>query len=203
MPSVPSDGARQTFVLQIVLQILHPEDAGDHGKGGTMMKTMAQFKRDAASGKMSLELLERNGSADFPDRLKGVRKVTKANSVEITLVNQKGEGSCMRLGRASLMEYDGDSLVMYNPGYRDLTEQETAILAEGQRIRAEYEQRNPYGNAYWTMKDYFKNCPCPWLAGFGTVRGKQLVYGRDEKKLIRDSDVKGDAVLKYHVYMET
>lgn len=166
------------------------------------MKTLAQFKRDAASGKMSLELFERYGSADFPDRLKGVRKVTKINSVEITIVNQKGDGSFMRFGSASLMEYDGDTLVMYNPGYRDLTEQEEAILAEWKKIQDDYMARNPYSDCYWKMKDYFKNCPCPWLAGFETVRGKKLVYERDNKRMIRDNAIKGDAVLKYRVYME-
>lgn len=165
------------------------------------MKTMVQFKRDAASGKMRLELFERYGKTDFPETFKGVRNVVKTNSVEITLVNQDGVKSVMRYGRASLMEYDGDTLVLYNPGYRDLTAQEESILAEWRKIKEEYVAKNPYGNAYWKMKDYFDNCPCPWLAGFEPVRGKELVYDGDKRK-IRDSSIKGEAILKYHVAMD-
>lgn len=49
-----------------------------------------------------------------------------------------------------MIEYDGNTLIVYQAGYRDLTEQEQAVLD---------------GETYWKMKDYFAKCPCPWMAG--------------------------------------
>lgn len=58
--------------------------------------------------------------------------------------------------------------------------------------------RNLYGDAYWKKKDYFKNCPCPWLAGYETVRGKYYKY--NGKILV--NQIRGNAILKYNVYAQ-
>ena len=159
------------------------------------MKTLAEFKRDAASGKMSLELLERFGSTNIIDRLKGVRKVIRTNTVSATLLCQDGAESELRFGSAKLIDYDGDTLVIYEPGYRDPTAQERFVLDEWQKISDEYLRQNPYV-PYWKMKDYFSKCACPWMAGFEPVRGKKYEYGR-----VRDNSVRGDTILKYRIYM--
>lgn len=161
------------------------------------MKTLAEFKRDAASGKMSLELFERFGSTEIIERLKGIRKVARTNTVAAMLVNQDGTESELRFGSAKLLEYDGDTLIIYQAGYRDLTEQEQSILDEWKKIEDEYFKRNPYGETYWKMKDYFAKCPCPWMAGFEIVQGKKYDYTGK----VRDNAIKGDAILKYRVHM--
>lgn len=165
------------------------------------MKTLAQFKRDAASGKMSLELFERFGSTEITDQLKGIRKVARTNTVGITLVNKDGTESQLRFTNAKLFEYTRDTVIIYKAGLRDLTEQEQSILDKWEKVKDEYIKQNYYAhdNLYWKMKDYFAKCPCPWMCGSKKVRGKMYCY---DGKVIDDA-VKGEPILKYHVYMET
>ena len=162
--------------------------------------TLAQFKRDAASGKIKLELVERYGKTgeEIPERIRGIRTVSRINIVAIFLANENGVESELRFDSAKLIEYDGKSLTIYERGERDLTEQEKKILADWQKIEDEYSKQNPYGNAYWKEKDYFKRYPCPWLSGYETVRGKYYNY----KGKILDSQIRGNAILKYNVYAQ-
>lgn len=162
------------------------------------MKTLADLKRDAASGKYSFEMVERFGKLgeEIPVRCRGIRTVQKVNTVEIVLVTADGLTSSLDFPPAKLMDYDGKSLTIYERGERDLTEQERKILADWQKIEDDYYRKNPCGDAYWKKKDYFKNCPCPWLNGYETVRGKYYNYNGK----ILDNQVRGKAILKYRVY---
>ena len=162
--------------------------------------TLAALKRNANSGKMKMEIIERYGKTgdDIIERLRGVRKVLRANSVALILQNLSGEESEMRIQSAKLIDYDGDFLTIYEVGERDLTEQEKAVLDEWQRIEKEYYEKNPYGEAYWKKVSYFEKCPCPWMSGFDTVNGKK--YQHNGK--VRDNQIRGAAILKYKVYME-
>lgn len=161
---------------------------------------LADLKRDAASGKIKLELVERYGKTgeEIPERIRGIRTVSKTNTVAIFLANADGVESELRFDSAKLVEYDGKSLTIYERGERDLTEQEQKILADWQKIEDDYYQRNPHGDAYWKKKDYFKNCPCPWLAGYETVRGKYYKYNGK----VLDNQVRGNVILKYNVYAQ-
>lgn len=138
------------------------------------MKTLADFKRDAASGKIKLEMVERYGKTgeEIPERYRGIRAIQSVNTVGIMLEIADGLTSSLDFPPAKLIEYDGKSLTIYERGERDLTEQERKILADWQKIEDDYYKQNPYGDAYWKKKDYFKKCPCPWLAGYETVKGK-------------------------------
>lgn len=162
--------------------------------------TLAQFKRDAASGKIKLELVERFGKTgdEIPERCRGVRTVQKVNTVGITLVTAEGLTSELRFESAKLFEYGGKSLTIYERGERDLTEQEQKILADWHKIEDDYYKQNPYGDAYWKKKDYFKKCPCPWLNGYETVKGKYYNYNGK----ILDNQIRGKAILKYRVYAQ-
>lgn len=161
---------------------------------------LADLKRDAASGKIKFELVERYGKTgeEIPERIRGIRTVSRINTVAIFLANADGVESELRFDSAKLVEYDGKSLTIYERGERDLTEQEQKILADWQKIEDDYYQRNPHGDAYWKKKDYFKNCPCPWLAGYETVRGKYYKYNGK----VLDNQVRGNAILKYNVYAQ-
>lgn len=162
------------------------------------MKTLADFKRDAAKGKIKLEMVERYGKSgdDIPERCRGIRTVQKVNSVGIMLATADGLLSELQFPAAKLIEYDGKTLTIYEKGERDLTEQEQKILDEWKKIENDYYEKNPYGESYWKKKEYFKNCPCPWLAGFESVRGKYYNYNGK----ILDNQIRGNAILKYNVY---
>lgn len=160
------------------------------------MKTLAEFKRNAASGKMSLEIIERYGKSgnDIPTRLKGIRKVAKINTVCAMLLNESGETSELRFECASLFEYDGETLVIYEPGMREPTDQEQAVL---KHIQAIYEKnRDTYNGGFWQVKDYVRNSPCPWMKLDKPIKGKMFINGK-----VRDNAIKGNVILRYKVYM--
>lgn len=54
------------------------------------MKTLADFKRDAASGKIKLEMVERYGKTgeEIPERCRGIRTIQSVNTVEMRRNNQ-------------------------------------------------------------------------------------------------------------------
>ena len=94
------------------------------------MKTLADLKRDAASGRMCLEFIERYGLTgdQIKSTMRGVRKVLGCNSVAISLLNNDGNISELRFGSAKLIEYDDETLTFYAAAHRELTEEEQANL---------------------------------------------------------------------------
>lgn len=162
------------------------------------MKTLADLKREAASGKIRFEMVERYGKTGdaIPERCRGIRTVEKVNTVAILLKTADGITSELRFDSAKLVEYDGENLTIFERGERELTEQEQKILDDWQKIEDDYYKQNPCGDAYWKKKDYFKHCPCPWLAGYETVRGKYYNYNGK----VLDNQVRGNAILKYHIH---
>lgn len=160
------------------------------------MKTMAELKREANSGKMALELVERYGSTEIIDRLKGVRKVLKANSAGLVLQNLNGEESRMDIKKATLMEYDGETLKIFNPGVRPLNSSEVATLAKADKARRDYEACYNGADGYYIYKRTLKESPFPYLAG-DTMRGCRFDRYNNQ---IFDDTIKGDAILVYKVH---
>ena len=163
---------------------------------------MAQLKRDVLSGKMSLALIERFGGNDekhIPERMKGNRKVIGMNTVAIKLLNHDGKESELRLESASLTEYDGETLTIYNAGLREPTEQEKDTLNKANQIVKEYNEKYPFGNGgFWIKKEFFEKSDCPWMEGFKTIKGKRYEPCKDK---VYDRKIKGDVILKYAVTM--
>lgn len=78
------------------------------------MKTLADFKRDVASGKIKLEMVERFGKTgeEIPERCRGIRAIQSVNTVEIMLETADGLTSSLDFPPAKLIEYDGKSLTI-------------------------------------------------------------------------------------------
>lgn len=160
------------------------------------MKTMAELKREANSGKMALELVERYGSTEIIDRLKGVRPVIKANSVGLILRNMDGQESHMDIKKASLMEYDGETLKVFTPGTRPLNSAEAATLEKAEKARKDYEACYNGADGYYIYKRTLKESPFPYLAG-DTMRGCRFDRYNNQ---IFDDTIKGNAILVYKVH---
>lgn len=117
------------------------------------MKTLAELRRDARSGKMSMEMLEWYGKTgeDIKANLRGIRKVEGANSVALLLRNNEGNISELRVQYATLVEYDGENLTVYAAGFRDLTEEEKRFFLNGNVSKRNISKRirllKPSGNA--------------------------------------------------------
>lgn len=160
------------------------------------MKTLADLKRDAASGRLSLELHFRYGKTGdgIPENMRGVRKVWGVNTVALILRNADGTESELHFDRAKLIAYDGKTLTVFAPGHRDPTEEERAVQNGARRIMEE----NPEAS-YWKLKQYYLNSACPWMRPYGdTIRGKQYLAGEDK---VLDKSVRGDPILQYVVHI--
>lgn len=161
--------------------------------------TLAELKREAKAGKIKFEMIERFGKTgeEIPEYCRGIREVARVNTVAIILVTADGKESELRFNGAKLVEYDGKSLTIYAAGERDVTPEEQAVLNEAQKIRERHLKVNPYGNSdFWACKQYFENSPCPWMAGYKTVRGKRYNYNGK----VTDNSVKGNAILRYTIH---
>lgn len=164
------------------------------------MATLAQLKRDANSGKMSLLLFWRYGATgdDLPNRLRGRRQVIRANSVGL-VIRTGTEETMLYIDNAKLVDYDGETLTVYRPVYRDLTDQERFVLNTWNTKETEYFLKNPFGDSYGMRKKYFAESPCPWMDGITKVRGKSYVSHKDK---VLDHSIRGDVALRYQVIME-
>lgn len=164
------------------------------------MATLAQLKRDADSGRMSVMLLWRFGKTrnDIPREMRGVRKVFRANSVGLVL-ELNGKESTLYTDSAKLVEYDGKMLTFYRAGYRPPTEEERFVLNTWLSKETAYYQKNPFGNCYGMRKDYFAASTCPWMDGMNKIRGKKYC---PEKDKVLDYSVRGEMILRYEVFID-
>jgi|GEM_PF-1737028 len=162
--------------------------------------TLADLKRDAKGGKIRLELVERFGKTgeDIPERLRGIREVAGVNTVAINLRNALGEESELRFGRASLIAYDGETLTVYNPGFRDVTSAERAVLDGAAKFKADYEREHPGWDSYYKVLGYYSSSSCPWMRPYGDEKhGKRYDASQDK---VLDKSVRGDVILRYRVH---
>lgn len=159
--------------------------------------TLAQLKRDANSGKMSLELIERYGSTEIIERLKGIRKVKKSNSVAIILINLDGKESELRIDSAKLIDYDGKHLTIYAAGTREPSEEEKSILIKRDELYKKY--ADTYSGGFWQVKQMFEKSKFPYMAGHETIKGKRYDHNTG---LVYDNSIKGEVILKYNVYFD-
>lgn len=166
------------------------------------MKTFADFKRDAAKGNMSLELLEWYGKTgeEIPKRIRGIRRVIKCTQSSLTL--QGTVESRLDYLRSSLLDYDGETLTIYTSGRRPLNEQEQRIVWKWQQLEAEYKLSGKSDEAVYRLrKEYYRNSECPWLYSDSFVKGK-LTEHDGNVPMIRDKDLRGGVTMRYKVHFE-
>lgn len=156
--------------------------------------SVAALRRDGNSGKMCVELVERYGKTGdlIPGNLRGIRPVVNVNSVSVRIRTADGRISHLDINTgAKLIEYDGKFLSIYNPGQRDMTQEEKNVMDVWRGIEMESSCYNPY----FKKLDFFNHSPFPWLMGSETVRGKRYLYNGK----IQDNSIRGELILKYKV----
>ena len=164
------------------------------------MKTFADFKRDAANGNMSLELIDWYGKTDeeIPKRIRGARRVVKCT--QSSLILQGSEESRLNYLRSSLLDYDGETLTIYTSGRRPLNEQEQRIVWQWQKLEADYKLSGKSDEAVYRLrKEYYRNSECPWLFSDSFVKGK-LTEHDGNVPMIRDKDLRGGMTMRYKVH---
>lgn len=167
-------------------------------KPATVKKTLADLKRDAKSGKLSLEMIYRYGE-EIPERIKGARRVVDANTAAIKLMTNDGNISELRPEAAALIDYTPDSLTIYAAGYRDLTQEERAEMDRANKERQRYQEANPYSDSFWHMRAFWKNSRFSYLDGAGEYKNGKALRRTADGDRIQDCSIKGDIILKYKV----
>ena len=164
------------------------------------MSTLAQLKRDADSGRMSVMLLWRFGATgdSIPQNLRGIRKIIRANSVGL-IIETNGQESMLHIASAKLIDYDGKILTVYRPAYRPVTAEERFVLNTWNSYETQYFQKNPFGNTYGKRKEYFASSRCPWMDGITKKNGKLYLAHKDK---VLDQSVRGDMALQYEVFFD-
>lgn len=162
--------------------------------------SLAEFMRDAKKGNMSLEITEWRGATgeDIIERLRGIRPVVYVKSKAVVLLNMNGEESTLNFDRAALTEYDKETLTVYNPALRELTEEERRELDKWRAIEKEYNEKNPYGDGgYYKKIAFFRESKFPYLNGWDKVAGKKYLQHEDK---VFDENIRGDVGMKYKVH---
>ena len=170
------------------------------------MKTFADLKRDLKLG-TGIEMVNFHNGQDIPERLQSIRYVVKvkSNGVELNKDKNATKGSLLEYTKATLTEYDGENLRIYDSGTRELTEWEKSIRDNVPSRRAEnkdavHNELMTDGNGfYWKDKAYYKENNAEYLAGHETVRG--LRYDFNTKQIIDDT-IKGELSLAYKIIKE-
>ena len=166
-----------------------------------MSYTLAELKRVAKQGVLEGNLVYRFGS-EIPERLKGFRKIIDANSVGIMFLNNDGKKSTLDILGASLIDWNDNSLSIFNPGERELTQQELDIMNEWKAIQSTKEHQQQEENdmltdgslTFWQKRNFFTNKGYEYLH----VGNNKKAYNHNTNK-VKDSTVKGDLILKYEL----
>lgn len=169
------------------------------------MKTLADLKRDAKSGTLEGRFTYHSMWLEgLPERLQGWRKLVDCNSVAVFFLNKDGKKSELRIGKASLVEYDGETLTVYNAGYRDLNADEQRVLDEWAKIagtdeykeRAHIDAQTDGSSTYYQKLRFFKNAGYEYLMGLEEQRGMKFDWNTGK---VRDDKVKGSVCMRYEL----
>lgn len=164
------------------------------------MKTLSDLKRDLITGKTITMIYNQ---IDRPNLLNLTRYIISKNTtgVKIGLQLSDTKGSFLEYPKkASLCEYGGKSLKIYNAGYRPLTEREQEILNNLPSHRKENEERaiqealSDGSGLYYADKRYLKDLDSEYLSGHEIIRG--LKYNYNDKNVM-DETIKGTLSLEY------
>lgn len=164
--------------------------------------TLTDLFREANAGQIiGFELIQRYGE-NVKERT--IAPIHKIKSKVIVLL-RNGRESDLRFDYASLVEYDGNILKLYNAGLRELNEQENRVMNEWKNISsteeykkmAEIDVYTDSSNTYWKKKWFFEKSPCPYLFTSNGMNNKSYDYNTGK---VRDPKVKGECILIYRVH---
>ncbi len=144
--------------------------------------------------KTCISLLDENGN--------GITLITSTRKCGSLYL--QGKDSELPIGRASLVEYDGNNLTLYNAGYRDLNDNERKVMNEWQEHckTKEYKQKENIDKnidtsmSYWDKLAFLEKRNMEHL--MGTDKKCGLIYIARLNK-VQDDSLKGDICMKYEI----
>jgi len=163
------------------------------------MKTLADLKRDLSIGKQ-VTLIK----ADHPNHkmLNIPRYVvkTQGNGVMLSPDKNATKGSFLDFPRASLLEYDGTTITIYEIGSREPSPQEQYILSqqpsrlEKNAKQCQIDVLTDGSTMFYADKEYFRGLGMEYLGGFEWKQGKKYDFSTNR---IDDESIKGKVSLVY------
>ena len=163
-------------------------------KQGGIMKTLADLKRECL-GK-TLLLKERWGKPENKNRI-----VIGVKSNSIVLQTEEGKKSYLEMPKASLLEYDGKNIKIYEPGTRALTPEEQRIRSNDPKDPEQdrIDMMSDGSTMFYRRQHYYKQVGYEYLfTSSRTHNGKYLTYAAGVP-MIRDDALKGKLSLVYEV----
>ena len=162
------------------------------------MKTLADLKRDLKVGD-SITLVE---APTMPKhRYLGVKRFVvkkQGNGVYLNEDPTAKAGSFLEFPNAKLTDYDGNEIRVYQPGNRELTEEERRVWdnrpskREENREMLEYDLMTDTNIMYWRDREYFGKQD---MKHFNTSTNRFIFHRHD--MTITDKQLKGDLELRY------
>lgn len=169
------------------------------------MKTIADLKRDMVIGR-SLKLVFFETPFNVNNKnLNKVRYVvkTQGNGVYLNEDKQADKGSFLDYPKASLCEYDGKTLTIYEPGVRDLTKEEQSIIDNEPKDdeQEKFDMLTDGSTMFYRRKHYYQDKGSEYLFNGGSNRGKSKHVKRDGNGVLRvvDDAIKGKVSLRYEI----
>lgn len=159
------------------------------------------MKRDLCIGAGLCMTFNASGHSD---KLNKTRYVIKTSTTGVCLNEDKNatKGSFLEFTKASLTEYDGDTLKVYFAGRRDLTADEQRIRDNvpskrpENKERAEFEALSDGSGLFYADQHYYKENDSEYLAGHTTSKGMRYDYNT---QAIQDDKIKGELSLSYKI----
>lgn len=168
------------------------------------MKTLTDLKKDAKSGGYEARMVVRCGDKNIPDRLSGWRRIVAANTKSIFFEATDGRISELPLTKATLTEYDGERLAIYDAGFRELDEEERLVMDKWSEYannpqfkeRQEADVLTDGSSTYWSEVAFFSKAGKEYLLGNKWQRGLKYDWNR---KQVQDERIKGSLSMLYEI----
>jgi hypothetical protein len=167
------------------------------------MKTFSELKRNADSGNYFFEMVYSYGY-EIPDRLKGIRQLVGSKTKAILIKTNDGKVSQLDIDNTNLIDISDNALIVYNSGFRELTQAEKDILEAWEKIANETENQKQLETdmltdgsiIFWKRKRFFTERNYGYLLGHEKERGEK--YDHNTGK-IKSDKVKGDKIMEYRI----
>lgn len=165
--------------------------------------TLTTFKRLAKEKPVFLELVwryDRTGE-EIPENIRGKRKIAKVRSYGFDLVMADRPDSrtkMLRIESAAQFCLEGDTLKVFNSGYREATDEEQAMFNGWHKIQKQHED-DPFWDGYQKMKDFFRNEGKGKDYSYLIHARRNMRLGIYGNELIYDLKVRGPLALQYKV----
>ena len=165
------------------------------------MKTLADLKKDLSIGTPLTMTFNSWGKGKFIDVKRYIIK-KQSNGVTIGEKPTDTKGSFLDYPKASLMEYDGQTLKIFEAGHRPLTENEQNIINNAPSCLPENKQlvendlMTDGSTTFFMDEAYFDKLDAEYLKGHKEVRG--LKYNFNDQN-IRDNSIRGQLSMQYTI----